>query len=455
MNRKSLLTLLKANGYTEANPTLETVKAHVAKLASEGVELHDKDGTPINVDAVWAAKSVLTLAADDADTALSESQRKSIIAQAKGSTSPHGDAEVSDRRPNIFSIGNNAKRKAYQAKIKAGVAVFDDVDHAEAAGAWIRQAIAGVNGYAEKANDMDICRKAGVTFNQQLGGALVPQEFAPQLIWLTEQYGVSLKLANVVPMSSDSKAYPRKTGIAAMSPIAENGTISATDNNYNNVTLTAKKYGVLYKVTNELLNDAAISVADDLMRSVAEAKAYAIDDAYFNGDGTAAYANQMGLKTALTSYTAQASGSTWAAQTTADLLGLIGQVEYVNPARLAFVCSRQYYAQVMQRLATATSQFTPLTSGSIKGDATFLGFPVLFAQVMPTATATTQKCLYFGDFMGGTMIGDRNELTIASSEQFYFDSDSIAFRGTARFNVAIHGAGRGETYGPVVGLKTS
>ena len=62
MNRKSLLTLLKANGYTEANPTLETVKAHVAKLASEGVELHAADGTPINVDAVWAAKSVLTLA---------------------------------------------------------------------------------------------------------------------------------------------------------------------------------------------------------------------------------------------------------------------------------------------------------------------------------------------------------------------------------------------------------
>ena len=87
MNRKSLLTLLKANGYAEANPTIESVKSYLAKLASEGVELQDKEGNPLNIDTIWAAKSVLTPAGTDADTALSEPQRKSIIADAKGKDS--------------------------------------------------------------------------------------------------------------------------------------------------------------------------------------------------------------------------------------------------------------------------------------------------------------------------------------------------------------------------------
>ena len=300
MNRKSLLNLLKLNGFTEANPTLENVKSFVAKLAAEGVEINGADGNTINIDTVWAAKSVLTLAGTDADTALSESQRKSIIAEAKGSTSPHGEGEVEDRRTvPRFSIGN-AQRKAYQSKIKAGTAVFDDVDYAEAAGAWIRQAIAGHHNYGQKAGDVEICRKAQVEFNNQLGGALVPQEFAPQLIWLTEQYGVAKKIANVVPMSSDSKAYPRKTGIVAMTPIGEGATIAVSDNSYGNVTLNAKKYGVLFNASRELFEDSAINIADDLFRSIAEAESIAVDQAYFLGDGSSTYANQVGLASAIT-----------------------------------------------------------------------------------------------------------------------------------------------------------
>ena len=121
MNRKALLALLRNNGFTETNPTLENTKAYVTKLAAEGVEINGSDGQPINVDAVWAAKSVPTLEGD-ADTALSDAQRKSIIADAKGSTSPHGDGESEDRRPQRFNIGNSAEayeKKAFNAKAVA------------------------------------------------------------------------------------------------------------------------------------------------------------------------------------------------------------------------------------------------------------------------------------------------------------------------------------------------
>jgi HK97 family phage major capsid protein len=130
----------------------------------------------------------------------------------------------------------------------------------------------------------------------------------------------------------------------------------------------------------------------------------------------------------------------------------MGSVQNVNPSRLRFVCSRQFYFQVMLRLDTATSQFRnligPATTG---GDAQWLGYPVHFCQVMPVTTAAN-KCCYFGDFMGATMIGERRDLTIASSEHSAFLSDAMVYRATARAAINIHGDGKGSTVGPVFAM---
>ena len=454
MNRKSLLNLLKLNGFTEANPTLETTKAFVAKLAAEGVEINGADGNPINLDTVWAAKSVLTLTGTEALDAVT----KSVVADAKGRSSPHAasdDANAGgDNAPQKFSIGN-AHRKAYERKVAAGTAVFNDYDEAMTFKAWTRLTVAGHYDYPAKAADIQLCKKGQVEFNQQLGGALVPTVFVPQLIYLTEQYGAAKQLANVVPMSSESCVYPRKTGITSMTPSGESATTSVTDNSYGNVTLTAKKYAVLMSMSNELFNDSAINVPDDIARTIAEAEAIAIDNAYFLGNGTSTYAGQVGLAGALPP-AAYITAATWASITKDHFALLMGAVENVNAARLKFACTRQFFVQVMMRLDKASSQFREISTGNL-GGGTFMGYPVQFAQVMPTvaaASATHFPC-YFGDFEGGSMIGDRQMLSVATSEHALFSSDSIAVRGTSRFNVNIHGDGRGSTYGPIVGFKTA
>jgi HK97 family phage major capsid protein len=90
----------------------------------------------------------------------------------------------------------------------------------------------------------------------------------------------------------------------------------------------------------------------------------------------------------------------------------------------------------------------PATTG---GDAQWLGYPVHFCQVMPVTTAAN-KCCYFGDFMGATMIGERRDLTIASSEHSAFLSDAMVYRATARAAINIHGDGKGSTVGPVFAM---
>jgi HK97 family phage major capsid protein len=426
LTRKTLIDSLKANGLT-GEVTLDSAKSHIARLDAEGVTFADEDGKPINVDAVWSAKSSIVVPADTS---------------AKGTKAPHAaiaDEATESVGPQRFSIGN-ANRKAYARKVAEGKAAFNDADQAEAFGAWARATLAGSGEYGQKKADLDIVRKAQVEFNNQLGGALVPIEFMPNLVWLTEQYGVARKLANVVPMSRDVMTVPRKTGIAAMTPAAEDSAITATDNTFGNVTLTSKKYAVLTRVSRELLADSAINVADEVARSIAEAQAIAEDQAYFLGDGTATYANQIGLAQALPSGNVS-SGLAWGSITTATFLGVMASLQFVNESRLAFVCSRQFYYQVMLRLEKALNQYKTLAEGLPGANAMFLGYPVFFSQVLPITSGATRAC-YFGDFMGGSMIGDRRQLEIATSDQFYFNQDALAVRGTARFVVNIHLDGR-------------
>jgi len=442
LTRKTLIDSLKANGLT-GDVTIDSAKAYIAKLDAEGIKFTDADGAAIDVDSVWSTFSAVKVADD--------------VASVKGSKAPHAaiadnDEPVSGGTPQRFSIGNNVK-KAYAAKIKSGRAVFHDADQAEAFGSWARLALLGTYDYgSQKRADIEICRKTQVEFNNQLGGALVPIEFLPNLVYLTEQYGIARKVANVVPMSRDVMTVPRKTGLASMVPIAEAGTISGLDNSYNNVTLTAKKYGVLYQISRELMADSAINIADDVARSIAESQAIAEDNAYFIGDGTSTYANQSGLTVALPS-SAYLTGVAWGTLAVTDFTTAMGRVENVNPARLAFVCSRQFFAQVMLKVDKTANQFKELTMGGLGGDATFLGYPVFFSQVMPKATGSNVKSCYFGDFTGATMLGDRRQLEIQTSDQFYFNADSLAVRGTSRFCVDIHGDGRGSTYGPIVCIQ--
>lgn len=444
LTRKTLIDSLKANGLV-GEVTLDSAKSNIAKLAAEGVEFTDDAGKAIDVDAVWSAKSAVKLSADPDGI--------------KGTKAPH--AAIADEAndsvgPQKFSIGN-ANRKAYARKVAAGKAAFNDADQAEVFGAWARSTIAGQRGfdYGSKAADLDITRKAQVEFNNQLGGALVPAEFMPNLVWLTEQYGVARKVANVVPMSRDVMNVPRKTAINAMVAVTEAGTITANDNSYSNVALTAKKYGNLFQVSRELLADSAINIADDIARSIAEAQAIAEDQAYFLGNGSGTYASQVGLIAGLPGFGgtsgAYPTGVAWSSMAVSDFTTAIGRVENVNPSRLAFVCSRQFFAQVMLKLDKVANQFKDLTTGMPGVDATFLGYPVYFSQVMPTANSANPAC-YFGDFMGGTMLGDRRQVEVATSDQYYFNSDSIAIRGTSRFCVNIHGDGRGTTFGPIVAL---
>lgn len=442
-----LNALRKDHGFA-GEDDLATVKAFVSE---KSIELTDEAEAVLDLDAVFKTKTVKAkIAATPEVEKKTVKVSRAIEVDAKAYTENKGPA-----------IRIDGAKSAYKTRIRDGKSIFSDVDEAEAFGAWGRLAIAGADRrseYSQKDNDLDIIGKVMTGTVNTAGGALIPEEFVSTLLFLTEKYGTARKIANVSRMSRDVQTFPRMTGVQAFAFAAQGGAVSAGDPSFDNVELTARKAGRITRMSSEVLEDSAISVADVIAIQMAESYAKLVDQCYFIGDGTSTYGTFTGLVAALPSgaYIAQGTSNTWSAQVVSDFTGLMGSVENVDFSRCAFVCSRQFYFQVMMKLDVSANQFKDLRTGSVAGaDAAFLGFPVYFSQVLPTATATSSRPVYFGDFTGGSMIGERRDLRIESSDQRYWDTDEVGFKATARFSVNVHGDGKGSTYGPIVALKTS
>jgi HK97 family phage major capsid protein len=114
----------------------------------------------------------------------------------------------------------------------------------------------------------------------------------------------------------------------------------------------------------------------------------------------------------------------------------------------------------MKSLANAAGGNTSadITSGP---GMTFLGYPVEVSQVFPSATASGQIPVVFGNFRMAGMLGDRRQETIAFSDtatvggQSVWERDQIAVKGSQRFDIVIHDFGSGTVAGPIVALETT
>lgn len=461
MDWSKILKFAKSKGYTGKDDAAGDVATF---LASKSIILADESGADLDLVTIQKAhadatapKRVTLVDASEDRTAELEVENAKLKARARGAASVHGATAGEDETTRTFAIGNSA-RKAYAAKIaNAGVgkaqhqAKFADVDTAEACAAGMRLAMCGAKAYPQRENDLAIVQKGQVAFDNTLGGYLVPEEFVNQLLYSTEPYGVARKIANVRRMTENLQRLPRKTGIPTMGWVGEVQSTTTQNATFDQVEMAARELQLLMSASNTLLSDAAINVADEIATTVRESYDIAIDSAYFIGDSTATYGGFSGLKNALPASAYITASGAWTAYTTGDFHKALGSLENVNSSRIAMSMSRQAYFQICQRLDKQTSQFKDLIGGT-GADAAFLGYPVYFSQVLPTATASSAKSIYIGDFVGGSMIGERQDLTVASSEHSLFSTNSMQWRANARASVNIHGDGRGSTYGPIVCL---
>jgi HK97 family phage major capsid protein len=294
------------------------------------------------------------------------------------------------------------------------------------------------------------------------GGFLVYDQNSTEIIDLKEQYGVFEPNVRVIQMTSDHFTMNRRTGGTTVYPVDELGSITVSNKTWDRVTLTPKKFAQMTRWSSELNEDSVISVADDLAREFKYQFDLKKDQCGFISDGTSTYGGMQGVAvkindgTHTASVVTAASGHTgFETLTLTDFHTLMGTLPLYARAGAKFYVSAYGFEAAMVRLAAAAGGNTLMNIGGSMIN-TFLGVPVVISQVLnSTAGADVSKIkLLYGNLPMSTFMGIRRGYTIATSTEKYFDTDELAIRATARWDINAHDLGTTSAAGPILALKT-
>lgn len=377
---------------------------------------------------------------------------------------------------------NTSAKSLYDARVKQyGVGGadkqphFHSADQAEAFGAWYRSSVFGDKGYSQRDNDERILSKTNITTAFADGGALVPEQFIPELINLAEERNLVDQILDFKPMSGDTAFVPRKvngaTGASTTVTIPGEGQAATTDGpSFDGVSLVAFKPIGLSIVTNEMMNDSALDFGQIIAEDHTDAHGQKLESLYLNGASGANEGGVTGIVTKLKAQSANPEDSVnlhlgadaWNKITMDDIVTMFGLIPDWRGIDddLSFVCTRQFYHRVLVRLMIESNTSTPAPvarSGfdvSQRAPQNFLGYPVFFSPEMSSTESTDEVPCILGAHKLASKAGRVNGgMTLDTSSDRYFEYDSWAVRSTQR--VALnpgHDLGDSSTNGGVVGL---
>ena len=305
------------------------------------------------------------------------------------------------------------------------------------------------------------------------GGVWVPDEFSTDAIDLREKYGVFRQYSGIKTMTRDTLSIPRRTGGLTAYFVGESDAITQSTKTWNKVQLVAKKLAVITKATNELNEDSIINIGDDIFGEINYAFANKEDECGFNGDGTSTYGGITGVLPKIKGLSSTiadiaglvvGSGNAYSELVLADFEAVVAKLpEYADTQSARWFTHRTFFYNVMVKLALAAGGVTKEEIVNGQRAPIFLGYPVVFSQVLPKVEANSQVCTILGDLALASKFGDRRQTTIAMSDSALnaFEQDEIVIRGTERFDVVVHDVGNqsataaSRVPGPIVGLITA
>ena len=272
--------------------------------------------------------------------------------------------------------------------------------------------------------------------------------------------------AMVIPMSTLSMRVPIIRDASHASTVfggvqaywvPESGSLTLSEPTFAQVRMEAKKLTGSTRVANELLRDSAISVEAILTSQFSQALAYFEDDAFLTGVGGG---QPLGITSADALVTV--SKETGQAATTIVWENLIKMYARMLPASLGsavWIAHNDTFPQLAtMSLAVGTGGSAIwINNGAGGPPMTILGRPVLFTEKL--STLGTASDIMFAD-LSYYMIGDRQQLEVASSEHSRFSTDETDWRmiqrvdGRPRIDTALTPRNGSNTVSPFVNLAT-
>lgn len=357
--------------------------------------------------------------------------------------------------------GGNDRIFVRTAKLKA----FKDEKTAYQAGMWYRSITSRLYNRDDKEADL-YCLRHGMDISNTAyegsgaaGGYLVPPQVSATIIDVRERVGLARQICQIQPMTSDMISIPKRAGGLTVYYPNELQTITDSDKSWALISLAAEKRAVASKISQELVDDALISIIDNVVLEQAYALALAEDNELCNGTGSSAYGHVLGLRSAIGTagvYTCDANENLWSEIDLEDVIATMAKLPDRFHRDPVWVCSTNFYFAVFARLLAAAGGvgLTELQAGD-GGRRSFFGVPVITTSQMPTADADSTIHALFGQFDMAVILGDRTGIRIGRDDSVGFMNDYTTLKATSRYDIKVHEPGDSSNAGAYVALKTN
>lgn len=381
-----------------------------------------------------------------------EKELRAVLERSAPAPAP---APVEEKEPSVES--RNIPRPVNRTNLRA----FRDSDTAYRAGMHIRGFLLGDADARNWCFDHGVESRAQAGQTASAGGVLVAEDLSNEIIRLVEEYGAFPANARRVPMNSDNMVMARRTGGLTARAVGENTEITSSDVTFDNVTLTARIWGIANRIPNSLLEDSVIDLADFMALETAQAFAEAFDNTGFIGDGTSTYHSETGVTVKIVDgnhgasvVTAPSGNTTFDTLDLEDFTACVAKLPLFAKRNAKWYVSPSGWGASMLRLMAAAG-------GNTKGDVAsgyaeqFLGYPVVLVHSMVgdlSGTASEVGCL-FGDLSQAATFGERRSISIRTASERYIEYDQTLTFASTRNAISVHDLGSNSVAGPMIALQ--
>jgi HK97 family phage major capsid protein len=295
--------------------------------------------------------------------------------------------------------------------------------------------------------------RAGTWLQQELrsivggsgaGASFTPSEFTAYFFDLLEAQSIGLRSGfNVVRTERDSLVVPHVLADPSAAWVAEAGTITPSDPNYESLTATPRKLAALTQLSNEIIGDSNPKILDVAGTQMIRSLALKLDLGFFEGSGTApeirGLRNVVGIQTV-------SMGTNGAAPTNLDpFADALGLLETFNSTGSAVVMHPRTWQQLIKLKEQTTGNNKPLLqesagSGaqgiqrSIYGLPVFLSSQVSITETQGTSTNASSAYVYEASEIVAVV---RDETRVELDSSRLFDKDMSEVRAVMRADLVV------------------
>ena len=334
---------------------------------------------------------------------------------------------------------------------------------AENAGRWLSAMVIGDREsieYCNRRQELRACYEqsmdAQTVDDDSKGGYLVPDIVSTTILDVRDRNGVIPLLArNYTMVGEKDLVNKRATGLTVYKP-GEDAAITTSEKTWSQVTLSANDAYTLTYISSKLMRGAVVSAVEQVVNEIGYAFAKQIDYEGINGTGSAP-APDFGITGVVPGMQPgsilPSMPADWAGITNEDVAGLIGLLPDRFHDNAVFVCSRAFWALVLEPMLEARAG----SKGDIAASSTraLKGYPIHFTEEMPTSSAVDSTSLLFGSFFESMLFGEREGVGVQESTHHRFNYDQLAIRGKIAYDTQFHERGTSVLAGGIVGLKTA